>query len=695
MGGLYRLNSKQFIKTLYLPLIYLALLGYTGYQVSIGMAADAALFTGIINTLYCRVGLVGFVFFLFASFEFLYQSRDRGLHERVSSIPNAYRKTVGAGLLVLLTLALIYFAVTAGFAQYFAFRGQPFDTAYFFNTLLSSVLYLLGPALIALLLGAVGAQYLNRLGFYVLGLVLVFLVSDFSEYFVMVAGFQSGDTFGIPVGLTLLKVCGLLRSLLPFFELTNDYAFGQGLEPFKWELLLFWLCLCAALLLWKLRGRKKLSFQLASGAMAAVCLFGLVGYWNPGSNWRTPAISKLDNIMASDYIYYSADGGGYGNQKYNETRPAQFSVAACDLSLSMWKQLSADATLILDGTTLDSYDFTLYHGYAVSGVTDKDGKLLEYERWQDYLRVKNPGNTALTELTVHYAGFHPEYYSTAQGAYLPGFLPYYPMEGLFPVYDDQSGLNYSHLPAASRTFTVRVRSACAVFTNLEKQPDGSFQGNARQLTLVGGMYQESKQNGTAAVTPYTVEAKDYKMLLQYYLRMVEDATGIAYPVQDLQKVFVAPSMMFPVGGAGVSVFLDDVLLVYDSGGGDSAMQSVAVQVVADTLPDTDAKRDVKTALLGMAASLAKEDETGAGEFANQFGYDIEGDYIYVDSFPEQYNREREIQYYIYKALLGSDVKTIYTALDTYLKDDSDTRTELEFAKTLSEQYPIKEEAQQP
>lgn len=676
---------------LYLPLFYLVLLGYAGYQFSTFVVTDAVLSAGVINSLYSRVGLMGFVFFLFASFEFLFKVRERGLDERVKGVPGAYRRTVGTQLLTLLTLALVYCSLTAGMAQFLAFRALPFDMAYCVNTLLSSALYLLGPALIALMIGAVGAQYLNRLAFYVVGLVLVFLVSDFSEYFVMVAGYQSGDTFGIPFGLTLLKVCGLFRSLLPIYVLTNDMSFGQGLEPFRWELLLFWLALCAAVLFWKLRGKKRLTFQITSGVMAAVCVFGLVGYWNPGSNWRSPPISRLDNIVSSDLYYYGSGEGELNNRQYNETKPAAFKVTACDLSLSLWKQLTGDATLTLDGTMLDAYEFTLYHGYTINSVTDGNGTPLDYERWQDYLRVQNPENTALTAVTIHYTGYHPEYYSTAQGAYLPGFFAYYPMEGLFPVFDSKRlCLNIDTLPESARRFTVRVNSTCSVYTNLDRQPDGSFQGNARQLTLVGGMYKANTENDTVVIRPFDLEAKDYKSILNYRLRMIEDATGYAYPLPALHNVFVSPNFMFPLSGSSDPVFLDDALLCSDDTEG---LKAAAVQVVASTLPKTDTKARVRSALLGMAQSLVGEDETGAGEFTNQFGYEIEGEYIYVDSFSKEYNAEREIQYYIYKALLGADVKTIYAALDAYLKDETDTRDQLDFAKALAEQYPVKEAGQ--
>ena len=73
-------------------------------------------------------------------------------------------------------------------------------------------------------------------------------------------------------------------------------------------------------------------------------------------------------MRALDMNYYL---NTEGEVQYSfETAAPQFAVTACDLEMHVWKELSATAELTLDGTNLDSYDFTLYHGYEVQSVTD-------------------------------------------------------------------------------------------------------------------------------------------------------------------------------------------------------------------------------------------------------------------------------------------------------------------------------------
>ena len=63
-------------------------------------------------------------------------------------------------------------------------------------------------------------------------------------------------------------------------------------------------------------------------------------------------------------------------------------------------------------------------------------------------------------------------------------------------------------------------------------------------------------------------------------------------------------------------------------------------------------------------------------------------YIYVDAFSENENKTREIQFYLYKALLGSeDPKPIFQKIYSYLTDETNTMTQLDFVKSVAEQYP--------
>lgn len=692
MGKLYKLQFKLYLKTIYLPAVFLLLLGYGGYQFFSfysNLPAGRPLMsfqTGLTGTL-AQFGTLCFTFFLFEAYEFLHKAEDRALRERLRSISSGEKKTFGSQLCVLFTLVTLTFLLSAVTVFLIAGQINPMPPAALVNALLAVVLYLLCPMLIAVLVGAGGALRISRFPFYGLALLFVFLVSEFSDQFIVALGYQSGQTFGIPFGVALSKLTGLFRTLtLSSNGIFSDNAYGLSLEPFHWALVLFWLALCLALIFFFLRKRKGLFLRILSGAMAAVCVFSFWSYLNPGSNWRIPMLKRLDNVVESDTYYY-------GEQNYaqlNETKPAAFSITDCALDLSLWKTLSATATLTLDGTNLSEYDFTLYHGYTVRSVSDADGKPLSYKRWHDYLSVEAPAGAALTSVRIVYDGYHPTFYSSAQGAFLPGFFPYYPMEGLYPIIEERA-VDYNLPPQrAERNFTVHVNAPCDAYSNLSDKDGQTLTGKAAYLTIAAGMYEEKDVGGDHVVAPYGTSVFEIGKMLDERLAYLTEVSGVSFDFPALEKIIYAPNLFLPMPSGERPVFLDDCLIYYRNPYMDSGIDPILIEAAQNGIPETPGKENVRTAYIDMIQSVLLQDETALSSFAAIFGYHTDGDYKVVPDFSDEENASREVKYYLYKALLGSDAKTIFKAVDQYLKDSSNTTDQLAFAKSLAEQYPMKE-----
>ena len=493
-----------------------------------------------------------------------------------------------------------------------------------------------------------------------------------------------GTSFGIFVS----RLTGLFRNLTLSTFIFSDMAYGLSMEPFHWALVLFWVGLCLALLCWLLRRRKGLLMRVLSGIFAVVCVFGLWGYANPGSNWRATTRTSVETNTNSDAVYYS---DAADNAKQNETKPAEFSVTDYVLDFSLWKDLSATATLTLDGTQLPEYDFTLYHGYTVRSVTDGEGNPLSYERWHDYLRVKAPEGAALNTVRIVYDGYHQDYYSSAQGAFLPGFFPYYPMEGLFPVMEE--GATYYTIPkqATERNFTVHVNALCDAYSNLADKDGNTLTGKAKHLTVVAGMYEEKDFEGDHIIAPYGTEIFEIGSMLEERMAHLSEVARTFFTSPTLEKIIYAPNTLLPMSGEQ-PVFLDDTLLYYRNPYMDPvyAVDSLMLVAAEQCVPAAPGKERVREAYIEMAKSVLTQDETAVSSFAALFGKNIEGDYKVVQDFSEEENAAREVRYYLYKALLGSDAPTIFRAVNQYLTDESDTTDQLAFVKSLAEQYPVKE-----
>ena len=118
MGKLYWLNWKLYLKTIYLPAVYLLLLGY-GVVLSLKHLAAREylmLFQNGLTSILAQLGMLCFTFFLFEAYEFLHKSGDRDLRESLRSINSGERKTVASQLLVLFSLVLLTFLLAAAVA---------------------------------------------------------------------------------------------------------------------------------------------------------------------------------------------------------------------------------------------------------------------------------------------------------------------------------------------------------------------------------------------------------------------------------------------------------------------------------------------------------------------------------------------------------------------------------------------------
>lgn len=694
MRKLLQLDFKLFIKTIFLPIIYLLLLGFSVYSFTNTMLSTG---DGPFNTFLLfnfvgpcsTLGAMGFIVFLCVSFEYIRKAASCGQKEVQQGIPSAERRTFLSKFIILLLLLLAYYLIAFIGSEVVTFQSIPVYMPYFINIFLATLLYILGPALIGLLIGCVSGLYFKtRIPFYTLALVLFVLILDFFTSTLTILSYQVAAALGSAAGIFFSKLTGLINSLPIISVITADAAYGQSIEPYRFSLVLFWVALCAALLFFLLRAKKRIGMKLVSGVLAAVSVFGLIGYWNQGSSWRTPQMTPLAASTDSDMYYYET----LKQYEKSETKSPAFSVTAYELHFSLFTELSAQAVMTLDSGDLSEYDFTLHHAYRVTGVTDQDGTPLSFDRRQDYLTVQNPGT--LQEIRVSYAGYHSYFYSSAQGAYLPGFLAYYPVEGFHPVMEaDMIRYNTAWLPEQEKQFTVTVSAPCEAYTNLDEKSGNTFSGAARTLTVQAGMYREDRTGATKAVLPFCTDGTDIKADLTAKLAHVNEVTGLKLSLPDFKMVLYAPNLYLPQPGVSTPLFYDDYLLYFHDDNMIDSEGQIAAQLVEKLLPLDQNKASVRNAYLEMISSVISGSDDIREFFAVQFGEKAEGDYKVIDSLPDEQNAEREIQFYLYKALLGSDTKTFVAELDRYLRG-SDTTDQLQFAKALADAYPIKEGTQQ-
>jgi len=106
----------------------------------------------------------------------------------------------------------------------------------------------------------------------------------------------------------------------------------------------------------------------------------------------------------SDY-YAFQDDELYGYESRGEIQPASFRVTSYELELSIQRQMQAKAVLAIDAPALESYDFTLYHGYKIKSAKDQAGAALRFSQEGDHIQVWNNPDGMLEKIVFEYAGF--------------------------------------------------------------------------------------------------------------------------------------------------------------------------------------------------------------------------------------------------------------------------------------------------
>ena len=159
------------------------------------------------------------------------------------------------------------------------------------------------------------------------------------------------------------------------------------------------------------------------------------------------------------------------------------------------------ATVSLSKRKLESYEFTLYHGYIVSKITDVNGNDLRFTQESDYITVYNNSDTPLDKITMYYSGSGQRYFSNVQGISLPGYFPYYPQSGFKEIFDTDIGGFNKYTEKNDFDFNIVVNCPKKVYCNLS-DTDTTLLRESLMITLVSGFYDSYDWNGVGNVFQY-------------------------------------------------------------------------------------------------------------------------------------------------------------------------------------------------
>jgi len=495
-----------------------------------------------------QVGVFGFLYFAFASYELLSLSSHVGGKETLSAIPSAERKLCASQLLVLLfplfvwTLIIVisHFTLSSPLGNHFG--------PYILNVVLSCILYCFLQGLTGMLLGAALSRLARPLT-YVVILIFALLVTPLPMRLysaVTVSGFE-------------------VASLLDWFMLgvpntswAVDTVYGVAVETSRWILIIFWCFLFLSILAWQYRSKKSLQFISLMLTLILVTV---------GAGTRF-ALRSQDSIQNKDLRPYGFLDGPYhyylDHTQEDSTAP-DFSITHYDLRLSIGAFLEGTATIKLSPNLLPTYAFTLAHNYSVRSVTNENNEPLTFERDGDLLTVHSA--MPISDIIIDYSGSNGKYYANWQGIVLPGYSAYYPLPGRHQLWNTESVSMLPVILTESIPFQVQVNTSSPVFSNLPRTADNTFAGITGAVTLYAGIITE-KRIGDINYIYSPLSGQDLNINAGEVTREIDklkDILGIDVAIDvHLQTVVMQPFTIAAGNGRNERVVaLSDHLLLCD------------------------------------------------------------------------------------------------------------------------------------
>ena len=429
--------------------------------------------------------IAGYALFLFLGYESVARVRQRELRECLCAANGGLGRCYLGLAVPLALLALLHFLLFLGVnCLVFAISGVRF-APFWGNMLASTALYFCLAPLAGAALGAGLATLCkgNRLAAYCAFLFLLLMTTSYLYKVWWMPYAFAGKEAGTPWTNFLYAVNDFF-TLTPYGlvdHLHEDYLYGLPAEPPRWCLALFWLCAgCLATVQSLPRAQRR---RGVSAGLAILLLLGLGGYAIRGG---LPRLDMRPNglVMYNPETYMRWDKNGVP-----QSVPAEeggFAIERIEGRLTVGNQLAGNLTLTLSPLAQgrDEYWFTLSHRYRLLSAAVA-GQPVPYRREGDYLAIDREYVDPACTLTLRYRGYDPKFYANLQGIALPGYFPYYPMEGRKTVYECETQSLATTIPATEREFDLEIRSPLTIYSNLGI--GNRVQGRSRSLTLLAGM----------------------------------------------------------------------------------------------------------------------------------------------------------------------------------------------------------------
>lgn len=435
-----------------------------------------------------QMSLFAFILFAFLAFEFFSKCRNCHMEEGLICTGKGYKKFLAVQFVFFTILISVFTLLMIVFEVLLCIVNNAMNEKLIIQVLAGALLnYFLIPVMGACF-GLFFSLIAKRLNAYLM-LVLICLISSpmFNDIGLLI--YAEGN------GIDITPFFNLFDFFTPDLTWRPVYALGHSILPYRWITVFFWCFFLIALSLCKMsipKTNKNYLKQLPVFMLAAICFITCL---IPSSKVKRNSDNPTDSVMA-DYEYYSDEK----NAETIQTKESDFSITECEAQLSADLKLRAKVSVTVDKTNLKEYCFTLYHGYKLKAVTDENKNHLDFEQNGDCITVYN--ESQISKILMTYSGYSPQFYTNAQGIFLPAYFPYLPHSGWSPVYDrNHQGINRFFFDE-NTSFDIKVNGLQKTYCNFEETDKNHFTGKGTGATLVSGLYEETKVDGIKVIYPF-------------------------------------------------------------------------------------------------------------------------------------------------------------------------------------------------
>lgn len=573
-----------------------------------------------------RFSLIALVIFMFIGYEFFTKAKRDTSLEWIAATQNGLWKLYLSQFTVMAAVVLAAAIPQALLQAVFYIVNQTAYPAYLLFALACVFVYLFLTPLAGVCIALAASLLAKRIIAYLLMLLFVLLGSGYAT-----------DLYEMAYEMTridLSNVARLLEIMPPSMQYEPSAFYGYSLRGFQIAAIFFWISLSFAATAFLLFRQKCMQVRMGAvmscGLAAAVCLVFTV----------LPASTMTQTVygLKDDSTYYSSD--------MEREIDAQYRALGYDMVLKFGRQLTAEVAMSVDSPNLEAYPMTLYHGYQIKSVTDDTGEPLRYTRDGDYLTVENNPSGSLREIRLAYAGYSSTFYSNSQAVYLPGSFPYYPQPGFHTVFSTlYEGYEKNALIQPAQ-FRVEIRAPYQVFSNL-KNGNGIFAGTTNAPTLISGFIDAMEIEGSQII--YSIfhdltKAQIKERLIESRLFENQEYCG--------KTVFLIPRSRYTI--RELAYIFDDSILARGS----------------DVIASSNFRQKIPTWKIGLQNTLETYETFGEDFLTQEGSPEDKAYYAGLYALEQYYGREK-----------------LEELCRTFLLDDADQRTDMDFVIELAGALP--------